>query len=393
MKKIRLLMYSHDWFPVLGGVQTVTRSLAIGLSQWGQNHPDKSFEVIFVTQTPGNGMDDSKFPFRVVRQPSLRDLIRYIRSADVVHLAGPALPPQSLAWLLGIPTVIEHHGYQSVCPNGLLLYAPEHSICPGHFMNRRYEKCLKCNAKDLGWAGMLRSLIMTFPRRWLCTRAARNVAVTDHVAMRIDLPRTRTIYHGIHDPVIASRRSPSEVGNELRIGYVGRLVEEKGLPLLLEAASQLQKDGVRFHLTFVGDGPQRVELESSSRQLGLQNYVTFAGELRGPDFESALGAIQVVVMPSRWEETAGLAAMEQMIRGGAVVVTDIGGLSEVVGSAGLKFPENDSAALAACLLQIYENPSLLDSLGAAARTRAAELFNLDKMVKQHVGLYEEVIRN
>ena len=391
--KIKLLFYSHDWFPLVGGVQTVTLSLATGLAEWAKNHPGESFEVTFVTQTPANGMDDSKLPFRVLRRPRLTELIRYIRWADVLHLAGPSLVPQILAWLSGIPTVIEHHGYQSVCPNGLLLYAPEHSICPGHFAKGHYRKCLECNTKDLGRAGTLRSLIMTFPRRWLCGRAARNVAVTDHVAMRIALPRTRTIYHGIHDPAIASRRIPWDVGNELRIGYVGRLVEEKGLPLLLEAASQLQKDGARFHLTFVGDGPQRVELESSSRQLGLQNYVTFAGELRGPHFESALGAIQVVVMPSRWEETAGLAAMEQMIRGGAVVVTDIGGLSEVVGGAGLKFPENDSAALAACLHQIYENPSLLDSLAAAARTRAAELFNLDNMVKQHVELYVEVIRN
>jgi glycogen(starch) synthase len=390
---IKLLMYSHDWFPLLGGVQTVTRSLAIGLAQWGQKHPGKSFEVIFVTQTPANGMDDSKFPFPVVRRPRLRELIRYLRAADVLHLAGPSLLPQLLAWLLRIPTVIEHHGYQSVCPNGLLLYTPEHSICPSHFMNRRYRKCLECNAKDLGWTGAFRSLIMTLPRRWLCARAAGNVAVSDHVAMRIALPRTRTIYHGIHDPAYAPRHLTPRDGRALRLGYVGRLVREKGLPLLLDAVSQLQKHGACFHLTFVGDGPQRAELEASAQRLGLQNHVTFAGELQGADFESALQAIQVVVMPSQWEETAGLAAMEQMIRGGVVVAADIGGLGEIVGGAGLKFPKSDSAALTACLHQIHLNPLLLESLGLAAHSRATELFNLDNMVEQHAELYEEVMRN
>jgi glycosyltransferase involved in cell wall biosynthesis len=97
------------------------------------------------------------------------------------------------------------------------------------------------------------------------------------------------------------------------------------------------------------------------------------------------------VMPSQCEETAGLAAMEQMIRGGVVVVSDVGGLSEVVGGAGLKFPLNDSAALAANLHQIHENSQLMQSLGLAAYSRAAELFNLDSMIQKHADLYEEVM--
>ena len=78
-------------------------------------------------------------------------------------------------------------------------------------------------------------------------------------------------------------------------------------------------------------------------RLGLQDRVTFTGELRGPDFRKRLlRSVQVLVMPSRWEETAGLAAIEQMMRGGVVVAADVGGLSEVVGDAGLKFFVDDS---------------------------------------------------
>ncbi len=390
--KIKLLLYSHDWFPLVGGVQTVTLSLATGLADWGRTHPGESIEVLFVTQTPAAGMDDLQFPFRVLRRPSWRELIRCIRSADILHLAGPTLLPLLFARLCGTPAVIEHHGYQSACPNGLLLYAPDHTVCPGHFMAGRYRKCLQCNAKDLGWIGSLRKLFFTFPRRWLCARAAENIAVSRHVAMRIALPRTRTIYHGILDAAPSRRPDPSP-GNAapLRIGYVGRLVQEKGLPVLLDAAKQLANDGIPFQLTFIGDGTQRAELEASARRLGLQDRVTFAGELRGSAFEAALQKIQALVMPSEWEETAGLAAIEQMMRAGVIVAADIGGLSEIVGDAGLTFAPQDAAALAARLHQIYDNPSLLTTLGSAARSRATQLFNLDSMIQQHVQLYEEVI--
>src|SRR5271170_1799504 len=63
----------------------------------------------------------------------------------------------------------------------------------------RYRKCAQCNAKNLGWIGSLLNLASTFPRRWLCRHAEGNIAVSNHVATRIALPRTRTIYHGIHD--------------------------------------------------------------------------------------------------------------------------------------------------------------------------------------------------
>jgi glycosyltransferase involved in cell wall biosynthesis len=260
-------------------------------------------------------------------------------------------------------------------------------------MARRYVKCVRCNAINLGWIKSFRDLVLSFPRRWLCKIAAVNISVTYHVATRISLPRTRTIYHGIQDTGARQVVQSPHGQNRLRIGYVGRLVGGKGLSLLLDAAKQLKKNGISFCLTFIGDGPLRTTLEASARKLDLQDRVTFAGELRGPDFEKALELIQIVAMPSEWEETAGLAAMEQMMRAGLVVAADIGGLGEVVGDAGLKFSVHDSTALAACLEKVDENPSLLKSFGCAARSRAKRLFSLDTMIQKHVDVYAEVIRH
>ena len=386
---VSVLLYSHDWLPLVGGVQSVTADLAEGLCEWSSTHKDDNASVTLITQTPADGMDDSKLPFPVIRQPRLSELIDYMRSADVVHLANPALLPLALAWLLRKPTVIEHHGYQSVCPNGLLLYTPDSSICSGHFMAGRYRKCFECNSARMGRKSSWRSIILNFPRRWLCTRATVNVAVSNHVAGRLSLPRTRTILHGIRitSPGIES----SSNAEPPRIGYVGRLVAEKGIPVLLQAAAKLCGDGFSFHLALIGDGAERENLESMARHLGLQDRTTFAGYLSGTEFEEAVRGLFVLVMPSQWEETAGLAVMEKMMTGGMVVVADIGGLTEVVGGAGLKFSPGDVETLYSQLRVVLENPSIVATLRLAARSRAVKHFNRDSMIQNHIALYREVL--
>ena len=142
-------MFTHDWAPSVGGIQTVYTRLASQLSDWPNTHPGSGLNVTLVTDTPAGGMDDSRYSFEVVRQPSLTQLVREIRSADVVHVGGPALLPLAVATLLRKPLVVEHHGYQSICPNGLLLHEPEGSVCPGHFMKGNYRKCIGCNSGSL----------------------------------------------------------------------------------------------------------------------------------------------------------------------------------------------------------------------------------------------------
>ena len=172
---------------------------------------------------------------------------------------------------------------------------------------------------------------------------------------------------------------------------MGRLVTEKGIPVLLEAAKKLRDEGLSFHLALIGDGAERDNLERMAERLGLQDRTTFTGYLSGREFEQALRALSVVVMPSQWEETAGLAVMEKMMRGGLVVVADIGGLSEVVGDAGLKFTPGDANSLYARLRQILEKPSIVATLGSAARARAMQYFSRDSMIHSHIALYREVL--
>lgn len=390
---MKLVIFSTYFLPVVGGVQTYVNLLAGGLSEWGAAYAGNDhIDVTVVTETPGTKQDDAVFPYRVVRKPSLWALKKLIAESDLVHLAGPSLLPMLLAWLSGKPFTIEQHGYQAICPNGLLFLQPEKSGCPGYFKMRRYKRCIRCRRAEVGAAAGIRSLLLTFPRQWLCNRAAANIAITDHVNKRLGLNHSQTIYYGIKDSSSAVARvdSVDTSGSPLQIAYVGRLVAEKGLPLLLRAVRRLKDDAVCFRLLFIGDGPERLRLRSIAAELQIEDCVTFTGDLRNGDLDRAVQNISMIVMPSVWEETAGLAAIEQMMRGGVVIAADIGGLSEVVGRAGLKFPPHDWEALSVCMRALSANPNQRNALGSAARSRAQKAFSLERMIREHLKLFGEV---
>ena len=348
-------------------------------------------ELTVVTPTPRAQSGDDSLPFRVIRQPSLCQLVGLIRTSDVIHLAGPCFLPMLLGLLLGKPVVAEHSLYQAVCPNGLLLDERTRTICPGHFMAGSYRECLRCNRANLGWWKSLTMLLLTFPRRWMCQKVRQNIAPTSHVDRRLNLPRTVTIYHGTTQPLNVPQNGESHLAQPLCFAYVGRLVSKKGLDLLMEAAGRLHASGCAFRMKVIGDGPERVRLEKTVDALRLRPQVTFTGFLQGQNLAKAMSDVAVVVMPSIWEETAGLSAIEHMMRGRTVIATDIGGLGELVGDAGLKFPLGDAASLASCMLHVLQESRLTQALGERAKQRAQTFFREERMVAEHLAVYRELL--
>ncbi len=377
---MKVLLYSHSFAPDVGGVETFSMHLARGLAQ---HNSGEKVELTVVTKTPRGGYDDSALPFRMERRPGFVRLQKLIRESDVVHLAGPVLAPLLLCTLLRKAVVVEHHAYQVICPNGLLLKEPEKQACTGHYMRGEDWACLKCNAAVVGWGKSLRMLFATRPRRWLSKHAAANLCITQHVADRIKLPRSSVVYYGVEDH--GTERIPDGI---FQFAYVGRLVSEKGLSILVAAAGILEAERIKFQLLMIGDGPERVSLEQQVERLGLAAKVQFTGYLSGREMEDAVAKVSVVVMPSIWEETAGLSAIEQMMRGRPVVVSDIGGLAEVTGDGGLKFPVGDAKALAQCLKRLASDPGLRAELGDRARQRASSIFSMQRTVEDHFKILE-----
>ncbi len=387
---MKIMIYTHVWAPVVGGLQTVTRDLATGLRSLSRSQSGQEIDVTLVTQTPAGEMNDSELPFRVVRRPSSRQLLSLIRSADLLHISNPALVPLALGWMLRKPVVLEHDGYQAACPNGLFLFEPDKSVCPGHYLARRYGKCLQCNADTMGWPKSFRTLLLTFPRRWLARRVAVNIAPTEHVGRRVDLPRTRFVPHGVPEyPTKPASSFHSENAGTPYFAYVGRLVAEKGLPVLLRACSLLGKRGMSFRLKIVGDGTERGRLESLARDLGLSAQVEFLGSTSVDNIPNLLRDAVAVIMPSIWEDVAPLVAYEQLMHGHLVIASDLGGLGEIVDGVGLKFSPGDAEALAACMCRALAEPNLVSGLRRKAQERARDAYSLERTVANHLCVFKE----
>ncbi len=390
-KTTSLLIYSHYFIPSVGGVETSVLALASGLSEISDPSSQKQFHVTVVAQTPAALFDDQSLGFRVVRHPSLFTLARLILKSDVLHLAGPSLLPLLLGYLARKPVVLEHHGYQSTCPNGLLIHEPERSVCPGHYLQGKHLECLKCQSTEMPlWKAVIH-MSMMLPRHLLSRSVAANISITNHVLERQRLPRTKTIYYGIEDSAPLNGETLARLSGKLSFAYVGRLVAEKGIPIFLESIRLLKEEGLVFDVKLVGEGPQRAEIERLIQEKQIQEFVTITGFLKGDALHKTMQGVSVVVMPSVWEETAGLAAIEQMMRGRLVIASKIGGLAEVIGSAGLLSPAGDPIALAQCMRKVIQNPALVETFGKKARDRAATLFTRSHMVEEHARVYLHLV--
>ena len=389
---LKVVIYSHYFAPSVGGVETIVESLARGLTIYKGVNGSPEFEIVVVTNTAAGEFDDQALPFPVVRSPSWLELLRQVCRAHVLHLAGPALLPLLFARILRKPTVIEHHGYQAICLNGGLLHEPDRAVCPGHFQAGRLGECFRCQRSELSSSfESLRRLVLTKMRNALC-QGVENVAISEHVRKRNALPNSRVMYYGIED-VFKGETVSSTVSTcptRLCFAYVGRLVSEKGVPVLLGAAARLQKEGHEFDVLLIGDGPERSRLEGEIERQGLRTRVRITGFLRGLQLSSLLQKVHVVVMPSVCEETAGLAAIEQMMRGRLVIASAIGGLGEVVGGAGIVCPPGDAEALAACMSAVIAHPERIAALGSKARERALGTFGFARMLEEHAEIYRRV---
>jgi len=309
-----------------------------------------------------------------------------VRKADVLHLAGPVLLPIVLGLIFRKPVVVEHHGFQAICPNGQLFHEPTQTHCPGHFMAGTHMKCIECNVRS-GWFQTLKLWVLTFPRHGLCRWVAVNVAPTEWLARLLQLKHTTVIYHGLPSEH-ASELSPVP-SHVLTFAYVGRLVSTKGVQTLLIATKLLRTEGFSLKIKIIGDGPERKRLEKAAADLGLNDVTEFMGHVSADRFEEEISNAATIVMPSLAGEVFGMVAAENMARGKLVICSDIGAIGEVVGDAGLSFPPGDASALAGCMRSVLESPELARRLGRKAHTRAAE-FDAASMLRRHLDVYRDL---
>lgn len=186
--------------------------------------------------------------------------------------------------------------------------------------------------------------------------------------------------------------APRPSGRGFVIGYVGRLVEQKGVDLLLEALSGLEGTWRAYVL---GSGPEGETLRSQSQALGLAHRVSFDDQIPSGQMPAYYHQLDVLVVPSRtrpnWKEQFGRVLVEAMACGVPVIGSDSGEIPHVIGDAGLIFPEGEIDILRAHLSRLMGDPKLRADLARRGRERVLARFTQAQVAAQTYQVYRAVL--
>lgn len=310
---MKILFSSHFFHPSVGGIEQVGLTLADEFTKAGH-------EVRVVTSTPEKSEMD--FPFEVIRRPAPWKLAGLVRWCDVFFHNNISLQTAWPLLLTRKPWVISHHTWL---------------------------------ARVSGRTG-LRDRIKQH-----VIRHATNISVSRAVADHLSRPST-IIGNPYRDRLF---KRDDTVPRTRELVFLGRLVWDKGVDLLIAALHILKQRGVTPRLTVIGNGPEHAALQRQIRELGLEAQVDMAGIRTGGDLVALLNACKVIVVPSRWQEPSGLVALEGIACGCVAAGAECGGLPDVIGNAGVTFACDDAEAMA------REIEALLADEAALERHRAA----------------------
>ena len=210
--------------------------------------------------------------------------------------------------------------------------------------------------------------------------------VNSEVAAPCTSPVHNSLFTIDHSQLNSSSPAP------LSIGYAGGLLPEKGIDLILRACAGLTGD---WRLTLAGEGASRAELERLAAALDIAGRIRFAGRIGSSAMPQFYRELDVLVLPSRtrpnWKEQFGRVLVEAMASGVAVVGSDCGEIPQVIGDAGLIFPEDDVDALRGHLQRLLDDPALRARLAGAGRQRVLDQFTMQQIAAQTVEVYRQLV--
>jgi glycosyltransferase involved in cell wall biosynthesis len=373
---MKILLYTKAFHPMVGGIETVSATLAELLNKLGQE-----CEVL----TPVENPEPDAFNYKVHRKPGFLKTIKLILNSDLVISKGASLALVPYCMLLAKPFIWIHSGYQASCVDGLGWVDGEPSpLTPGASLAFHYRRS--------GLLYAAKAAFKLYVRRFACKHIVdMNVAVSDWVAMR--QPFKRQIR--IHNPFPIYRfanDAPPAPGPTYQFLYLGRLVSEKGVGTLIKALGLMlqQNPEERLDLLVVGEGNWRSRLESLAREVGAENNVVFAGRKTGRELRALIQQCEIAVVPSEWEEPMGGVALELLAARKPMIVSRNGGIAECVGDAALLFDNGDHARLADCMTRLLRDEKLRATLRENAKIQVKR-FDPERLVRRYIDLFSSVL--
>jgi len=194
------------------------------------------------------------------------------------------------------------------------------------------------------------------------------------------------------DPGLYRQERPARAAT-LAVGFIGRLVEEKGVQVLLQAVAGLDGDWL---LKLVGAGPYEASLRSLCTRLGIEKRVVWAGPVPSAEIPRVLNELDVLVLPSltrsNWKEQFGRILIEAMACEVTVVGSSSGEIPHLIADAGLVFAEGDAGALRDALARLMHEPELRRVLGQKGRARVLAHYTQQRIAAETYAIYQGLCR-
>ena len=335
---MRILFSSYLFDPSVGGIESVSKVLAQRFAAAGE-------EVQVITQTPGEAIPAVNY--RLTRRPSIGEIFRLLRWCDLFFQNNISLRSLIPALLMRKPTLVVHQTWLQNVRGGI------------------------------GWQNRLKQALLRF-----VTNVAISKAVADRLSAHsfvISNPYDEAVFH-----------SMPKIVRDKAIVFVGRLVSDKGVDLLLLALEVLKRDGLFADLMIVGTGPEENNLRQLTTELGLNQQVAFAGQKSGTGLAEMLNQHRILAVPSRWAEPFGVVALEGIACGCVVVGSQSGGLKEAIGPCGLTFENGNVAALAVQLKRLLEDNQLREKMQQGA-TEHLSRFQSEAIVAAYLRVMRKMV--
>lgn len=302
---------------------------------------------------------------------------------------------------LGIPVVQTLHNYRLGCAAGT--YRRNGSACelcrPGRTMPAVTNRCYKGSlAGSMAWARMVNKgwKNRTFSDKVSCYISPSREIANRHTAMGLPKRKMRIIPNASADASICKSK---HAANQEGAVYIGRLVAEKGVDVLIKAWI-IMSDELRRKipetptptLRIIGTGPDQ---ESLNKLAAPYPFINFSNShLSRVEVQQAITDAHFLVFPSRWPEPFGLGVIEAMSAGRPVIASNTGGPAEIVqnGEDGLLVPDEDPEALAKAILSLLEHPEMIKQMGLNARVKYEAKYTPQVYATNLVNLFKELIR-
>jgi len=386
---MRILLI-HNKYKQAGGENVVFETEGELLS----SHGHFVERLVFDNSTINTFMDKILAGLKVIYNPAaareLRHKIVHF-GPDIIHVHNfvPLVSPSVfyVAKQFNIPTILTLHNYRLICPSATLVYMGTiyersiHSVFPLDAIMKGVYRNSRLQTAALAIMVSLHNLLGTWRNKVDYYIALSKFAKDKFKTSALAIPEERLVVKPNFVPdfgVGAARRSDEFL-------FIGRLVEEKGIEVLLRATQLLP-----FKLTIIGDGPLRklvadaAQANTNIHYLGFQDKAVVAKHLK---------KCKALIFPSIWYEGFPLAILEAFSTGTLVIASKLGAMAEIIhdGINGLLFDAGDEVVLANKIVEVNAEPERARLLAENGRLCYLQHYTPDRNYHLMMGIYQKAL--